>query len=40
MTAAALVYDAFGVFETALQEMIGIFHSSSLKMVPKTPTAS
>ena len=33
-------YDAFGVFEAALQEKIGVFHSSSLKMAPKTPDAS
>ena len=28
--------DAFGVFGTALQEKIGVFHPSSLKMLPKT----
>jgi hypothetical protein len=33
-------YAAFGVFGTALQDNMGIFHSSSLKMVPKTPYAS
>jgi hypothetical protein len=37
---AALVYDAFGVFGTALREKIGVFHSSYLKMDPKTPNAS
>jgi hypothetical protein len=26
-------HDAFGVFGTALQENIGVFHPSSLKMV-------
>ena len=32
--------DAFGVFGAALKEIIGVFHSSSLKMVPTTPKAS
>jgi hypothetical protein len=27
------------IFGTALQEKIGVFHSSSLKMVPETPNA-
>ena len=31
---------AFGVFATALQEKIGVFDSSSLKMASKTPNAS
>jgi hypothetical protein len=33
-------YEAFGVFGTALHKKIGNFHSSPLKMVPKTPNAS
>jgi hypothetical protein len=37
---ACSLYDAFGVFGTALQENIRNFHSSALKMVPKTPNAS
>ena len=37
---AALTYDSVGVFGAALQEKIGVFHSSLLRMVPKTPTAS
>ena len=31
-------YDALGVFGTALQQKIGIFHSSFLKMVPEIQT--
>ena len=34
------IYHAFGVLGTALREEIGIFHTSSLKVVPKTPIAS
>jgi hypothetical protein len=34
----ALVYEAFGVFGSALQEKIGVFHAISLQTVPKTPT--
>jgi hypothetical protein len=37
---APRAYNAFGVFGTALQEKIGVFYSSSLKMVPKIPNAS
>jgi hypothetical protein len=33
-------HEAFGVFGTALREKIGAFHSSAVKMVPKTPNAS
>ena len=33
-------YDAFRVFGAALQEKIGVFNTSSLKMVPKIPNAS
>jgi hypothetical protein len=33
-------YSAFRVFGTARQENIGVFHSSCLKMAPKTPNAS
>ena len=33
-------YDAFGVFGTVLEEKTSVFHSSSLKMVPKTPNVS
>ena len=33
-------YNAFGVFGTALQEKISVFHSSSLRMVSKTPNVS
>ena len=29
-------YDAFGVFGTALQEKIGVFQASSLRVVPNT----
>ena len=34
------MYDAFGFFGSALQEKMGIFHASSLTMVPKAPNAS
>jgi hypothetical protein len=40
MEAEAVRYDVFGFFGTALQEKIGVFHSSYLNMVPKTPNAS
>ena len=33
-------YHAFGLIGTALSEMISVFQSSSLKMVPITPNAS
>jgi hypothetical protein len=36
----AKAYDAFGVFGSALQEKIGVFHSSSLNIESKTPYAS
>ena len=40
MRIARGLYDAFGVFGTAIQENIGVLHTSSLKMVTKNPNAS
>jgi hypothetical protein len=37
---AAWLCHAFGVFGSALKEKTGVFHPSSLKMIPKTPDAS
>jgi hypothetical protein len=33
-------YNVFGFFGAALQKNIGIFHTKSLKMAPKTPNES
>ena len=35
-----VTYDTFGVVGTALQEKTGVFHASSLEMVPKIPNTS